>query len=81
MRDLTADVAVGNEADCWEQEPIYIDGSESQTSSPGSISRRVQGWQQPQRHSHEGSTDTCHGEGRLGFGCSSTLSWEVTMEG
>lgn len=43
MRDLTADVAVGNEADCWKQVPIYIDGSESQASSPGSISRRVQG--------------------------------------
>lgn len=81
MRDLTADVAVGSEADCWKQAPIYIDGSEPQAASPGSISRRVQVWQQPQRRSHEGSTDTCHGEGRLGCGCSSPQSWEVTMEG
>lgn len=81
MRDLTADVAVGSEADCWKQAPIYIDGSEPQAASPGSISRRVQVWQQPQRRSHKGSTDTCHGEGRLGFGCSSPRSWEVTMEG
>lgn len=29
----------------------------------------------------EGSGCTCHREGRLGFGFSPTLSWEVTMEG
>lgn len=78
-----ADHAVENGRDLLETN-IYISSSESQMSSPGSSSQEVSDLAtatEPLPRGLEGSGCTRHGEGRLGFGFSSTLSWEVTMEG